>query len=126
MRTIQEIFNLIIQEGMYTPAERHSSYDSRQYVWMCHALYTAHADGLITSEELETTQAAIHEYTAAGGEQEHTMCEVLFALGLVDERECATFDYVRPRHCADQLLAIYMDWENRHALPEDLYLDYDD
>lgn len=53
------------------------------------------------------------------------MCEVLFALGLVDKRECDTFNDVLPRHCADQLLAIYMDWENRPELPEDLYLGYD-
>ena len=125
MRTIQEIFNLIRQEGMYTPSKMYSTWSARQYIWMCHALGRAYDDGMITAEELRTTQAAILEYTSAGGKKEHTMCEALFALGRVDEQECTDFWAVRPRHCHEQLLAIYKDWANRPELPEGLYDAYD-
>lgn len=121
MRTTQEIFNLILQAGMYTPSKVYSMWSARQYIWMCHALGRAHVDGMITADELRTTQAAILEYTSAGGEKEHTMCEALFALSKGVGWECWYIRGVRPSHCYEQLLAIYKDWENRPELPEGLY-----
>lgn len=124
-RSVQEIFDLLIGMGLYTPHKLYNACLSREYIWMCYALDRAHKDGMITAEELRTTQAAILEYTSAGGEEEHTMCEALFALGKVDPAECHVFAAVRPWHCHEQLLAIYEDWENRPELPEGLYDAYD-
>lgn len=121
VRNIQEIFDLVLAEGMYAPHKLYNTYSTREYIWMCLALDRAFDDGMITADELRTTRAAILEYTSAGGEKEHTMCEALFALGRVDEQECTDLRDVRPRHCAEQLLALYSDWENRPELPEGLY-----
>lgn len=125
VRNIQEIFDLVLAEGMYAPHNLHNSLSTREYIWMCHALDCAFADGMITAEELRTTKAAILEYTSAGGEKEHTMCEALFALSKGVGWERSYLDEVRPRHCYEQLLAIYKDWENRPELPEGLYDAYD-
>ena len=124
-RSPQEIFDLVIQRGMYTPHKTWVECKLGEFIWMCHALARAFDDSMLTAEELRTTHAAILEYTSAGGENEHTMCEALFALGMVDEQECTDLRDVRPRHCAEQLLALYSDWENRPELPEGLYDAYD-
>lgn len=125
-RSVQEIFDLIIGMGMYIPHKLYNACSTREYIWMCHALQRAFDDGVITAEELRTTQAAILEYTSAGGKKEHTMCEALFALSKgVGWRTCRYIRDARPSHCYKQLLAIYKDWENRPELPEGLYDAYD-
>ena len=124
-RSIQEIFDLVIEAGIYAPHKMRNTYNTREYIWMCQALARAFDDGMITADELRTTKAAILEYTYAGGEEEHTMCEVLFALAKGVGWECSHLGEVYPRHCHEQLLALYSDWENRPELPEGLYDDYD-
>ena len=97
MRSIQEIFNVVIKAGIYNPAKTSSSMSS---AYMCYALDHAYnSKNLITGEERKAAQEAIEEYV-------YSLCETTCWLAT------ALSNNGLP-HSPKDLLAVYQDWNNR-------------
>lgn len=62
MRTVQEIFDAVIDAGLYNG--RHT--DSERY--MCYALRAAYTANVITMEDICAAEAALREYLSSPGE----------------------------------------------------------
>ena len=90
-RTVQEVFNLTIDEGYYTEEEVYSSY-------MCISLLCAYRYKLITNKEFVQNFCVIENYIGS-------------ANSLVG---CLTRNSLP--HSFEDLLAIYKDWDNRPAI----------
>lgn len=98
MRTIQEIFNLVIDNGFY-------EIESKGYAYMCHSLYSAYKNGCIGMDEVVLATDAIESYMQGS--------EVIALVTALDSglgKETSTF-----RDC----LLVYKDWENRPELKFD-------
>ena len=91
MRTIQEIFNLVISKKLYDPAN---------YKWfMCHSLDVAFDLGLITRKELNFVSKEVQDYVT------YICCDDVALKDALNSRQMA--------HDVQTLLNIYKDWENR-------------
>lgn len=94
VRSIQEIFNVVIEEGFYK---------SPSCSLMCFALIDAFDAGVISSEEMDAAHEAIRNYLTQTGEYNPIFLKsALFLSGL-------------PYSFEDRL-AIYKDWDNRPKL----------
>ena len=100
MRTVQEIFDAVIDAGLYHG--RHA--DSKKY--MCYALGAAYHAGVITMEDVCAAEAALLEYLGFPGE---AMEGYLLTQGLRLE------DYCRcpPGGSFWNFTKLYRDWANR-------------
>ena len=90
---IQEIFNLVIDQGCYDTSDTNSA--------MCSALHTAWYRGVVSNDEAKFAQALIKKYLLP------TDCIYLGA---------ALKNAGLP-HTIEARTAIYRDWANRPALP---------
>lgn len=97
MRTIQEVFNAVIEAEVYG-----FSWEAK-YDYMCIALKDAYESlGLITREEYVVTKQCIEEYLEeldVPYPDDGTLAQALYANNLPNTE--------------DDLLAIYKDWDDR-------------
>lgn len=95
MRTVQEIFNVIIEQDIYN--------DTIGSLFMCPALKFAKSRQLISEEEKKSALEAIHEYFASFG---FSSAEPL--VDILEHSELPnTFEDTK---------AIYLAWDKRPAL----------
>lgn len=103
MRTIQEIFNVVIDAGHY-----------HQHGRMCPALVLAHEYRLITTEEYYLAVTEIRQYLCDLAEEEDYFSDRVHA-DLVDALRSAGFAFR-----FEDRLAIYQKWADR-PLPASTY-----
>lgn len=104
MRTVQEIFDAVIDAGLYHG--RHT-YSQR---YMCYALRAAYRVDVITTEDLCAAEAALREYLSFPGEALEGYLGKL-GLYLEDYGQCP------PGSIRWNFAKLYRDWANR-PMPE--------
>lgn len=105
MRTVQEIFDAVIDAGLYHGLHAYSN------TYMCYALRAAYSVDVITTEDLCAAEAALREYLSFPGEAlegylAHTLGLCLEDYGHLPWRS-ARWDFTK----------LYRDWANR-PMPE--------
>lgn len=93
-RSIQEIFNVVIEEGFYKSTSRSL---------MCSAIVDAFDAGVISLKEKDAAHEAIRDYLAQTGEYDPIFLKSAFFLSGLP-------------YSFEDRLAIYKDWENRPKL----------
>ena len=106
MRSTQEIFDLIIEKGLY---------DLSTWSYMCPALREAESSALISEEERSRVKGEIlsfmrHYYPSAGTAT--SLLDCLFLSHTNFSNPVNTFHF-------PLTLAIYSDWENRFSIVEE-------
>jgi len=108
MRTTAYIFRLLIAHSMYHPSARKGTTVVGLKGYMCNAITTAEAKGLILPEEADAVQAELWAYmreldeTSTKGD---SLGSALVAAGLLPDTDCPAAHRL--------LLDIYSDWDNR-------------
>lgn len=98
MRTIQEIFNVVIEAGLYGKG-----------TFMCFSLGRAEDAGLITSLESSTAIQVISDYLNTGVGS-NTLISSLASSGNLNKEE------IGKGYTKVDLTRIYKDWANRPSL----------
>lgn len=105
MRTVQEIFDAVIDAGLYHG--RHA--DSKKY--MCYALRAAYRVDVITTEDLCAAEAALREYLSFPGEALEGYLAHMLGLRLED------YGHLPEGSIFWNFTKLYRDWANR-PMPE--------
>lgn len=106
MRPVQEVFNAIIESGLFKESEKPMRGSHTKYPAMCLEAHTAYLDGVITAEEkllvFTETQRYLNRMLDGVMPPYHGPAYLAIVLDLLD----------MPCHYNDRL-KIYQDWENR-------------
>lgn len=115
VRTTQQIFDVVINAGIYNPYLRTnyfkqlvpvSSEGYKRDYYMCHALTRAFCAGIITAEEKDKAYKEIANYLWQVREIAGYAPATMYAAMTICNLDCEPID----------LLRLYRDWANRPAL----------
>ena len=102
---IQEVFNKVIEAGIYDPSNR--AIDSSKD-FMCNALEEARLSGIISDIELENSSGEIEDFIHKNSSCKfNTMYTVLRQAGVVND-DASNVSFL--------LLSIYKNWRERHKI----------
>lgn len=108
MRTLQEIFDVVIDNGYYCYSNEIGSKFGSNY--MCESLEKAYEFGVIDTLEKETALYSIRHFLRISGDCVYLISAVLDSLNL---------DYTCDKNwlfAGNKCLEIYRNWDNRHKI----------